>query len=218
MARGAHYIAQVKANHPGLFDRIRRLPWREITLDHHERTRAHQRLEIRRLKTVAFAHHYIDSDAQAPGAALRELGGADLIVHTASPTAPVDELLTGLSVHGQLTLVGVDTGSVTVPAAQLVMNGHTLTGHLTGSPCETEEAVRFAVTNGVRPMIERMPLEQAGQAVTRLASGAEPCPSNRHQGSRHRPRMSGRPAAVRALRQRHVRGRRGRRRTGMLMS
>ncbi|MFD3736427.1 ISAs1 family transposase [Streptomyces sp. NPDC058632] len=54
--RGAHYIAQVKANHPGLFDRVRRLPWREITLDHHDRTRAHHRLEIRRLKTAAFAH------------------------------------------------------------------------------------------------------------------------------------------------------------------
>ncbi|MER7794375.1 alcohol dehydrogenase catalytic domain-containing protein [Streptomyces sp. NPDC097640] len=118
------------------------------------------------------AHHYIDGNAQAPGAALRQLGGADLIVHTASATAPVDELLTGLNVHGQLTLVGVDSGSVTVPAAQLVMNGHTLTGHLTGSARETEEAMEFAVTNGVRPMIERMPLEQAGEAVARLRSGA----------------------------------------------
>ncbi|MER5838846.1 ISAs1 family transposase [Streptomyces prasinus] len=54
--RGAHYIAQVKANHPGLFDRVRHLPWREITLDHHDRTRAHHRLEIRCLKTVVFAH------------------------------------------------------------------------------------------------------------------------------------------------------------------
>ncbi|MER6282461.1 ISAs1 family transposase [Streptomyces sviceus] len=54
--RGAHYIAQVKANHPGLFDRVRRLPWREITLDHYDRTRAHHRLEIRRLKTAAFTH------------------------------------------------------------------------------------------------------------------------------------------------------------------
>ncbi|KAK1185485.1 alcohol dehydrogenase catalytic domain-containing protein [Streptomyces sp. NBS 14/10] len=118
------------------------------------------------------AHHYIDSDAQAPGTALKDLGGADLIVYTASSTTPVDELLTGLNVRGQLTLVGVDAGSVTVPAAQLVMNGHTLTGHLTGSAGETEEAMRFAVTNGVRPMIERMPLEQAGEAVTRLRSGA----------------------------------------------
>ncbi|GKQ40690.1 alcohol dehydrogenase catalytic domain-containing protein [Streptomyces sp. A012304] len=118
------------------------------------------------------AHHYIDSDAQAPGAALKELGGADLIVCTASSTASVDELLTGLGVHGQLTLVGVDAGSVTVPAARLVMNGHTLTGHLTGSPRETEEAMAFAVTTGVHPMIEQMPLERAGDAVTRLRSGA----------------------------------------------
>lgn len=46
------------------------------------------------------AHHYIDGAAHAPGAALKDLGGADLIVHTASSTAPVDELLTGLNVHG----------------------------------------------------------------------------------------------------------------------
>ncbi|MEV0017079.1 alcohol dehydrogenase catalytic domain-containing protein [Streptomyces tendae] len=118
------------------------------------------------------AHEYIDSAAQAPGTALKELGGADLIVHTASSTAPVDELLTGLATHGQLTLVGVDAGSLTVPAARLVMNGHTLTGHLTGSPRETEEAMAFAVTTGVCRVIERMPLEQAGEAVTRLRSGA----------------------------------------------
>ncbi|MFK0172908.1 ISAs1 family transposase [Streptomyces sp. NPDC090306] len=54
--RGAHYIAVVKANHPGLFDRVRRLPWQDIDLDHYERTRAHHRHEIRRLKTAAFAH------------------------------------------------------------------------------------------------------------------------------------------------------------------
>ncbi|MEU7502356.1 ISAs1 family transposase [Streptomyces griseofuscus] len=60
--RGAHYIAQVDANHPGPFDLVRRLPWREITLDHRDRTRSHHRLEIRRLKTTAFAHlHYPDA-------------------------------------------------------------------------------------------------------------------------------------------------------------
>lgn len=93
-------------------------------------------------------------------------------IGTAAATAPVDELLTGLNVHGQLTLVGVDAGSLTVPAAQLVMNAHTLTGHLTGSPRETEEAMEFAATHGVRPLIERMPLEQAGDVVARLRSGA----------------------------------------------
>ncbi|MCI0386745.1 ISAs1 family transposase [Streptomyces sp. CNQ085] len=63
--RGAHYIAVVKRNHPGLSDRIRRLPWREIALDHYDRTRAHHRTEIRRLKTAAFAHIDYPDAAQA---------------------------------------------------------------------------------------------------------------------------------------------------------
>ncbi|MFI0088454.1 ISAs1 family transposase [Streptomyces bobili] len=54
--RGAHYLAVVKKNHPGLHDRISRLPWRDITLDHYDRTRAHHRNEIRHLKTAMFDH------------------------------------------------------------------------------------------------------------------------------------------------------------------
>nr|WP_245834093.1 transposase family protein [Streptomyces aidingensis] len=33
---GAHHLAVVKKNHPGLHERVRRLPWRDIRLDHHE--------------------------------------------------------------------------------------------------------------------------------------------------------------------------------------
>lgn len=54
--RGAHYLAVVKKNHPQLHQKVRRLPWRDIQLDHYERARAHHREEIRRLKTATFAH------------------------------------------------------------------------------------------------------------------------------------------------------------------
>ncbi|MFW6638497.1 ISAs1 family transposase [Nocardiopsis algeriensis] len=54
--RGAHCLAVVKRNHPRPHERLRRLPWREVCLGHVERTRAHHRDEIRRLKTLAFAH------------------------------------------------------------------------------------------------------------------------------------------------------------------
>ncbi|GGY18776.1 hypothetical protein GCM10010358_82350 [Streptomyces minutiscleroticus] len=64
--RGAHYLAVVKKNHPGLHERVRRLPWRDVRLDHYERARAHHREEIPPqalragdtpcLKTAAFAH------------------------------------------------------------------------------------------------------------------------------------------------------------------
>ncbi|GAA3357527.1 hypothetical protein GCM10017744_028480 [Streptomyces antimycoticus] len=37
-------------------DRVRQFPWWDIALDHYDRTRAHNRDDIRRLKTAAFAH------------------------------------------------------------------------------------------------------------------------------------------------------------------
>ncbi|MFJ4689382.1 transposase, partial [Streptomyces sp. NPDC088789] len=33
--RGAHYLAVVKKNHPGLHQKVRRLPWRDVRLDHY---------------------------------------------------------------------------------------------------------------------------------------------------------------------------------------
>lgn len=78
---------------------------------------------------------------------------------------------TGLRPHGQLTLVGVDGGSVNLPAAQPVTRGHAVTGHLTGSALDTEEAMRFAVLHGIRPILERRSLEEANEALARLESG-----------------------------------------------
>jgi predicted transposase YbfD/YdcC len=54
--RGAHYLAVVKRNHPGLHAQVKNLPWRDIPLDHRTRDKAHHRDEIRRLKVAAFSH------------------------------------------------------------------------------------------------------------------------------------------------------------------
>lgn len=117
------------------------------------------------------AETYLNSDVTSPGAALAAMGGADLIIYTASSTEPVTELVKGLAVHGQITLIGVDAGAVSIPSSQLVMNAQTVTGHLTGSARETQEAMEFAVLNGIRPVIERMELERATEAVERLRNG-----------------------------------------------
>ncbi|GGY03069.1 hypothetical protein GCM10010358_66070 [Streptomyces minutiscleroticus] len=54
--RNAHYIAVVKASHPGLPGRLKRLPWTDVRLDHYDKATRHHRIEIRRLKTAAFRH------------------------------------------------------------------------------------------------------------------------------------------------------------------
>ncbi|MEU9949564.1 ISAs1 family transposase [Streptomyces sp. NPDC047939] len=55
-SRGAHYLAIVKKNHAKLHDQVRHLPWRDMPLEHYDRTRAHHRIEIRRLKAAACDH------------------------------------------------------------------------------------------------------------------------------------------------------------------
>jgi alcohol dehydrogenase len=47
----------------------------------------------------------------------------------------------------------------------MVMNSQVLTGHLTSSARDVEEAMRFAQANGVGPMVEHMLLSQANEAL-----------------------------------------------------
>ncbi|MCF1599127.1 alcohol dehydrogenase catalytic domain-containing protein [Streptomyces muensis] len=117
------------------------------------------------------ARHYIDTERQEPGAALRKSGGARLILSTASSSKPLAELVDGLAPHGTLTVVGFDGAPLQLPLAKLVMGARSVTGHLTGSPADTEQAMRFAVTTGVRPRVETVPLEQAQQALDTQREG-----------------------------------------------
>ena len=52
IGRGAHYLAIVKANHPTLFRRLKKLPWREVPLAERTEEQGHGRGEIRRLKAA----------------------------------------------------------------------------------------------------------------------------------------------------------------------
>jgi len=126
----------------------------------------------RREQSLALgAHHYLDSTENRVAEDLNDLGGADLIVYTAAATAPAAELVRGLALYGQLVMVGVDGGTITVPVAQLVTNGQVLTGHLTGSPLDTEQAMAFALAHQIRPIVQTLPLAAAATAVEGLRAG-----------------------------------------------
>ncbi|MFG2132775.1 alcohol dehydrogenase catalytic domain-containing protein [Streptomyces sp. NPDC048751] len=121
--------------------------------------------EKRRLAEELGARHYIDAERQQPGDGLGELGGARLILSTASSSKPLAELVDGLAPHGRLTVVGFDGSPLQLPLAKVVMGARSVTGHLTGSPADTERAMRFAVATGVRPQVRTVPLEEAQQAL-----------------------------------------------------
>ncbi|GGN00694.1 alcohol dehydrogenase catalytic domain-containing protein [Streptomyces fuscichromogenes] len=125
----------------------------------------------RKLAEELGARHYLDTERQEPAAALRQLGGARLILSTAASSKPLAELVDGLAPHGRLTVVGFDGTPLQLPLAKLVMDARSVTGHLTGSPADTEQAMRFAIATGVRPRVQTVPLEEAQQALDTQQEG-----------------------------------------------
>jgi propanol-preferring alcohol dehydrogenase len=128
--------------------------------------------EKRELALKLGASEYIDSAAVDPGKALQELGGARVIVATAASGASMTPLVDGLGVRGKLIVVGAATDPIEVTTGSLVFGGRSIEGSLTGTPSENEENLAFALGNDVRPMVERVPLEQAADAYARMMSGA----------------------------------------------
>lgn len=117
------------------------------------------------------AHHYLDSTAQDVAQELRALGGAKVVLATATSATAATDTLGGLTHRGELVVVGVPAEPLQIPAAQLVMGTHKVYGHASGTSREVEETLRFAALSGVRAMIEEIPLTEAAQGLERMLTG-----------------------------------------------
>jgi D-arabinose 1-dehydrogenase-like Zn-dependent alcohol dehydrogenase len=117
------------------------------------------------------AHHYIDSTAGDPAAKLQEIGGADLILSTVTNSEAMAAVFGGLRPDGKLMIVGASMEPVPVPAAMLIGGDKVIEGHASGTSIDSEDTLRFSAMTGIRPMIETLPLERAGEAYERMMSG-----------------------------------------------
>src|SRR5213596_1484041 len=114
---------------------------------------------------------YIDSIATNAAAELQKLGGARVILATAPSAKAMSSLVDGLGANGRLMVVGATTDPIEVTPAQLIFGNKSLQGWASGTPADSEDALRFAVLTGVRPMIEKFPLAKASEAYARMMSG-----------------------------------------------
>lgn len=117
------------------------------------------------------AHHYIDSGATDPAAALQALGGAQVILITASSGKAVSETFKGLRPGGTSVVVGVGPEPIEVPGIDLIFGSRKLEGALTGDPATADETLRFSVLSGISAMIETVPLEKASEAYAKMMAG-----------------------------------------------
>jgi propanol-preferring alcohol dehydrogenase len=123
------------------------------------------------LATKLGAHHYIDSAASDPAHALQALGGAKVILITASGGNTATATFKGLRPGGVSIVLGVGSEPIQVSDMDLTFGGRELAGALTGDPATGDTTLRFSALSGVAAMIEKIPLEEAANAYEKMKAG-----------------------------------------------
>jgi D-arabinose 1-dehydrogenase-like Zn-dependent alcohol dehydrogenase len=117
------------------------------------------------------ARSYIDSASQDVAKQLLGLGGARVILATAPDGKAMGSLIDGLGIGGKLVIVGASPDPFAVSSQQLILVRKSIVGWPSGTSIDSEDTLKFAAANGVRPMIETFPLERAADGYDRMMSG-----------------------------------------------
>jgi len=116
------------------------------------------------------AHDYIDSQAGDVSEALQRLGGAKIVLATATSADAMAATIGGLSLDGRLIVLGADFKAIQLVTAGLIGRRTGIYGWPSGSSIDSEDAMRFSAMTGVRPMTETFPLEKATEAYEHMMS------------------------------------------------
>jgi D-arabinose 1-dehydrogenase-like Zn-dependent alcohol dehydrogenase len=116
------------------------------------------------------AVHYIDSQTQNIAAELQKLGGARVILATATSGEAMSAAQGGLSANGVLLVVGA-AESLQISPLVLIFGSRSVKGWYSGTSIDSQDTLAFSVLSGVRSMNEVFPLEKAAEGYERMMSG-----------------------------------------------
>ena len=117
------------------------------------------------------AHDYIDTGAGSPVEALKKLGGAHVILATAPDSKSMSALFDGLGPNGTLMVIGASMEPLTINPLQLILGSKVIRGWASGTARDSQDTLEFSNLSGVRPMIERYPLQKVAEAYDQMISG-----------------------------------------------
>jgi D-arabinose 1-dehydrogenase-like Zn-dependent alcohol dehydrogenase len=93
------------------------------------------------------AHHYIDSEAEDPAAALQKLGGAKVILATATSGAAMSAVQGGLAVRGTLMIIGVPD-RLDIDPLPLILGSRSVKGWYAGTSIDSQQTLTFSALTG----------------------------------------------------------------------
>jgi D-arabinose 1-dehydrogenase-like Zn-dependent alcohol dehydrogenase len=117
------------------------------------------------------AHHYIDNATADVAKELNRLGGARVVLATATSAKAMAETVAGLGVDGKLIVLGAAMDALEIQPLLLIGGRRSVAGWPSGTSIDSEDTMAFSSLAGVRPTIETMPLERAPEAYERMMSG-----------------------------------------------
>ncbi|HEY6197118.1 MAG TPA: alcohol dehydrogenase [Candidatus Binatia bacterium] len=117
------------------------------------------------------AARYIDSSSSDAAAELTKMGGAKVILATATSGKAMTALIGGLGVDGKLMVLGAADAPIEAPAVPLIFGRRSIVGWPSGSSIDSQDTLAFSALTGVRPMTEVFPLDRAAEGYERMMSG-----------------------------------------------
>ena len=118
------------------------------------------------------AQHYIDSTNQDVAGELTRLGGAKVILTTATSGKAASVAIGGLGIDGTLIVLGAAHDPIEVPPMKIIGHRKAVKGWPSGTAMDSQDTMNFSASTGIAPMIETMPLARAAEAYERMMSGA----------------------------------------------
>lgn len=117
------------------------------------------------------AREIISPRTETVGKRLSSMGGADLILLTASSARLFEQCVPGLGVNGTLVVLATVAESASIVPAALLQGQRTIRGSVTGTRDDMAAMLRFAAEHGIAPVVERHPLGSVNEVVEKLRAG-----------------------------------------------
>jgi propanol-preferring alcohol dehydrogenase len=114
------------------------------------------------------AHEFIDVTSGTAVQALRDLGGARVILATAPQANVISQLFGGLAHNGELITVVGGSEPISVLPGELLGRRLSIRGWRVDDPRELPASLRFSELAGITPRVETFPLQKADSAFHRM--------------------------------------------------
>jgi len=106
-----------------------------------------------------------------PGKALRDAGGADIVLSTTNSAKQIASTFAGLRPRGRFVNMGLPDGAIMIDPMVLMFGQRQLRGSSQDERSDLYEALQLVANGKVKPVLETYPLAKVNEARERLETG-----------------------------------------------